>query len=217
MSEQKINDATWLEQANGETFAVIRIKLDGVNRPELGAVRREMDDTARAVLSNAFPADWKAEADRLAGLYSQTKEAIDAADKQIRALQSERNNLFTASNAAGADFDRIDDAEAKAELRKDLAVKRLAQFRAMVEAHGQKLFHALLASPANTKLIRGEYIEADGAIQSALVKVAQTIKPVADNISKQTVRNEVYQERRGSYTTLASALSSEWTGQVLAS
>ena len=216
MSDQKINDTAWLEQINGETFAIIRVKLDGVNRPEIGAIRREMDDTARAILVNAFPADWQAEADRLAGLYKQTRDTVQAADKQIRALQNERNNLFTASTAAGADFDRIDEMEAKAELRKDMAVKRLSQFRPMVEAHGQKLFHALLASPANTKLIRGEYLEADGLIQSTLVKICQAIKPVADNIARQTVRGEVYKERRGSYTTLASALSSEWASQVLA-
>lgn len=213
---QEIPNAVWLEQANGQSFAVLRIRLDAVNMPDLGSTRREMDEKAREILTSAFPEDWQKEADRLDGLVKQTRESIDSAEKQIRALQNQRNNLFAASNAAGADFDKIDDLEANAEARKAMATKRLAQFKTLVEAHEQKLFTALLGSPANNKLIRGEYLEPDPAIQATLDKVSQVVEKVADNIARATTLNTVYQERRGSYTSLASAVSSEWSAKVLA-
>ena len=210
---ETIMPGIWAESTNdGQLVATIRVPLNK-QAPDanfLGDARRELDRLARGVLETATPAGWKVEADRLATLYRETKKGIKSAEDQVKALEAERNGLYTQSGVEAESFDQIDDLQARAEGRVELAKKRLEVLREKLKEHADVLFHAFNSSQARTKILSGAAFVQDGAVLDALKKACTAIAPIADQLMKQTAFDAAFRERKHALPALSSELANEW-------
>jgi hypothetical protein len=210
---EPISPAIWAESdVNGQLYAMVRVPLNkqAPGASSLADARRELDRLARGVLETAFPEGWMEEGDRLAALYRDTGTSIQAAEDQIRALEAERNGLYTASGVTAERFDQIDDLQARAEGRKELAKKRLEVLREKLNEHSRVLLDALNASQARAKIVNGSAFEQDGTVAATLKKACATVAPVADQLLEQMAFHAAFNERKSTLSSLPSEIANEW-------
>jgi hypothetical protein len=114
------------------------------------------------------------------------------------------------SGVEAESFDQIDDLQARAEGRVELAKKRVDVLRQKIKEHADVLFHAFNSSQARTRILSGAAFEQDGTVLDALKKACTAIAPIADQLMKQTAFDVAFRERKHALPALPSEMASEW-------
>ena len=143
-------------------------------------------------------------------MYREIQKGIKNAKDQIEALETERNGLYAQSGVGVESFEQIDDLQARAEGRVELAKKPNEVLRQKIKEHADVLFHAFNSSQARTRILSGSAFEQDGAVLDALKKACTAIAPIADQLMKRTAFDSAFRERKHSLPALPSEKANEW-------